>query len=162
MAFFNKLNDLAKNIGDKTGDVLETGKLNAKILSEKNAAAAEIKKIGEYYYQLYASGGEVAQEVLEFCEAAKAHFDVIAEAQAEIDGIKTAKEEAPAAAPIQTQQSRFCPECGTSVAADTKFCANCGHKFEVQEEPQETACPECGTVVEPGTRFCGNCGHKMD
>ena len=31
MALFDKLSDFAKNIGDKTTDAIETGKLNSKI-----------------------------------------------------------------------------------------------------------------------------------
>ena len=53
MAFFDKLNQVAKNLGDKTTDAIETTKLNTKIHTERNAAAEEFKKIGEYYYNVY-------------------------------------------------------------------------------------------------------------
>jgi len=39
MAFFDKLNQVAKNIGDKTNDAIETTKLSSKINAEKSAAA---------------------------------------------------------------------------------------------------------------------------
>lgn len=69
MAFFDKLNDLAKNIGDKTNDAIETGKLNSKINSENAAAMEEIKKIGTYYYNLFAADAGnslIVPEVLNF------------------------------------------------------------------------------------------------
>lgn len=44
MAFFDKLGDLAKNIGDKTSDAIETNKLNSKINTENAAAGEELKK----------------------------------------------------------------------------------------------------------------------
>ena len=78
MAFFDKLNDFAKNIGDRTTDAIETGKLNSKVNAEKNLAGEDLKKIGEFYYNLFASGGEVAPEVLEACQSAKAHYDAAA------------------------------------------------------------------------------------
>lgn len=34
MAFFDKINSIAKNVGDKTGDAIELAKINARIASE--------------------------------------------------------------------------------------------------------------------------------
>ena len=74
MAFFDKLNAFAQNITDKTNDAIETGKLNSKITSEKNLAGEELKKIGTYYYEKFANGEEVDPAILEFCNAAQAHY----------------------------------------------------------------------------------------
>ena len=49
MAFFDKINDFAKNISDKTSDAIETSKLNSKIAAEKLAANEELLKIGQHY-----------------------------------------------------------------------------------------------------------------
>ena len=132
MAFFDKLNQVAKNLGDKTSDAIETTKLNSKIHSERNAAGEELKKIGEYYYNVYLSGGCVADEVLEACQKAKAHYDAIEAAKAEINDIKA--EAAPVqAAPVQptvtpaAPAANVCRTCGTVVAEGTKFCGNCGN-----------------------------------
>ncbi|MBR2435400.1 MAG: zinc ribbon domain-containing protein [Lentisphaeria bacterium] len=141
MALFNKLENFARNLGDKTSDVIETGKLNAKINSEKALAAEEWKKIGEFYYNPFASGAETAPEVLEACEAAKAHLDAAAEAQAEIDRIKAEKEaeEQARAAAYEAEKAAAesaasgtitCPECGAAVAEGKKFCGECGTKIE--------------------------------
>jgi len=99
MAFLDKLSDVAKKVsdkttevakkvGDKAEDAIETGKLNAKIASERHAVQDDLKRIGEYYYLRFASGDEVAPEVLGYCNSAKAHYDVIAEAQEELRRLK--------------------------------------------------------------------------
>lgn len=86
MAFFDKLNQVAKNIGDKTNDAIETTRLNSKINAERSAAGEELKKIGEFYYARFAASGEAAPEVLEFCQSAKARYDAAAAARAEYQG----------------------------------------------------------------------------
>lgn len=150
MAFFNKLNDLAKNIGDRTNDAIETGKLTAKIHTERNAASEDLKKIGEHYYHIFAAGGEVPEELAEIFQSAKAHFEAAESAQLEIDRIKAenaaeknASKEAEdglgvaaavaAAAPEPEPAvpvKRFCSNCGTEAAGDTRFCSECGTKLE--------------------------------
>ncbi len=178
MALFNKLENFARNLGDKTSDVIETGRLNAKINSEKSLAAEEWKKIGEFYYNLFASGGEsgVAPEVLEACESAKAHLDAAAEAQAEIDRIKAEKEaeEQARAAAYEAEKAAAesaasgtitCPECGAAVAEGKKFCGECGTKIEIpipEPEPEGITCPECGAPIAEGKKFCGECGTKIE
>ena len=103
MAFLDKLSDVAKMVGDKTTEVakkvgdkaedaIETGKLNAKIAAERHSVQDDLKKIGEYYYLRFAAGDEVAPEVLGYCNSAKAHYDVIAEAQEELRILKAADE----------------------------------------------------------------------
>ena len=120
MAFFDKLNQVAKNIGDKTNDAIETTKLSSKISAEKSAAAEDMKKIGEHYYNLFAAGGEVAPEVLEFCQSAKAHYDAAAAAQAEIERIKAENEAEKSPAPIAAPAGNACPSCGASNAPKHK------------------------------------------
>jgi len=188
MAFFDKLNEFTKNLGDMTTDAIETTKLNSKVNAEKTAAGEELKKIGEYYYGLYVSEGVVAPEVLEFCEAAKAHFDAAEEAQAEIDKIKEAQEaakaekeaaaaaaQAAAAASMQVAQMAtpveavageiVCTNCGNVNPAGTKFCGGCGTKLEIPEVPAEPVkrfCTGCGAELKDGLKFCGECGTRVE
>ncbi len=167
MAFFDKLNDFAKNISEKTTDAIETGKFTSKVNAERSAAGEELKKIGEYYYNVFANGGEVAPEVLELCQSAKAHYDAAAEAQAEIDRIRAENEaEKAAAAAAQAQAAPsgiVCPSCGTANAPGVRFCQNCGTKLELPPPaPVSVTCPDCGAANTPGTRFCGSCGAKLE
>ncbi len=169
MAFFDKLSDFAKNIGDKTTDAIETGKLQSKINSEKSLAGEELKKIGEFYYNAWLNGGEIAPEILEVCTAAKAHYDAADEAQAEIDRIRAENEaaKAAAAAPAAPEVPAapagiVCTACGAENAPGTKFCCNCGNKLEIPAPPEPKICPNCGATVADGMRFCGECGQKME
>lgn len=169
MAFFDKLGDLAKNISEKTTDAIETGKFASKANSEKNLAGEELKKIGEYYYNLWLESGEIAPEVLEFCAAAKAHYDAAAEAQAEIDRIRAENEaaKAAAAAPVAPATSAapagiVCTACGTANNPGTKFCCNCGNKLEIPAPPAPRICPNCGATIADGMKFCGECGTKTE
>ena len=131
MAVLDKINQVAKNIGDKTNDAIENTRLNQKINSERAAAGESFKKIGEYYYNVYLSSGEVAPEVLEFCQGAKVHLDAVAEAQAEIERNKAEGSQNMQAAPAQPAQGGgFCQNCGTPLAPGTKFCQGCGAKIE--------------------------------
>ena len=180
MAFFDKLNDFAKNIGDKTTDAIETGKLNSKINAENTAAGEELKKIGAYYYNLFIAGDEnkaVAPEVLEFCQNAKAHYEAAAAAQAEIEKIKADNEAAKAAAAEQAaapvtpivpaaapSAGLTCSACGSVNAEGTKFCQNCGRKLEPPAPVvvEGNICPGCGATNDAGVKFCRECGSKLE
>ena len=180
MAFFDKLSDIAKSIGDKTGDAIETSKLSSKITAEQNAAGEELKKIGEHYYRIFTETGAADPEVMEFCAAAKAHYDAAAESQAEIARIKAENEAqkasaeaqkaaaaaaVPAAvAPAQAPAGLICTGCGAVNEEGTKFCRECGQKLEPPAPPAPVGnvCPGCGAVNEEGTKFCRECGQKLE
>jgi len=168
MAFFDRLNDFAKNISDKTTDAIETGKLQSKANTEKNLAGEELKKIGEFYYKLWLEGAETAPEVLEFCTAAKAHLDAADEALAEIARIRAENEAAKAAAAPTVSAAApmgdVCPGCGTVNNPGTKFCCNCGTKLEipVPAAPVPKFCVNCGAELKEGMKFCGGCGTRTE
>jgi membrane protease subunit (stomatin/prohibitin family) len=59
------------------------------------------------------------------------------------------------AAPVAVQPiaaTRPCPKCSTPVAANAKFCSECGSSLRAP------ACPACGHATQPGARFCIECG----
>jgi hypothetical protein len=144
MAFFDKLNDLAKNIGDKTGDAIETGRLNSKIAADKKEIAALMQKAGEYYYEKYKNGEVPPEEIKDYFAAADEKYIQILENQSEISKLRTADEPGRAAG----SESQSVPE--TSAAMET------------QDAPGKIACPGCGAMHDAGTRFCGECGSRME
>ena len=48
----------------------------------------------------------------------------------------------------------ICPKCQFENREGSKFCGECGHKFEI-------TCPECGTNNRAGNKFCDECGHEL-
>ncbi|MDY3919541.1 MAG: zinc ribbon domain-containing protein [Candidatus Limivivens sp.] len=194
MAFLDRVNELAKNvakdimdatknIGDVTNETIESTKLNAKIAPEKRSLDAEMKKIGEYYYQKYKDGESLEEGVLEFCAEADIHRGKIEELERMIAEIEAARikreeakvqEEAEKAAEVEVveepeKETVACPQCGAENGAHMNFCSQCGAKLEIQEEPEKEEepeeplkfCPNCGKELEPGMKFCGSCGTKL-
>ena len=149
MAFLDKINQVAKNIGDKTNDAIENTKLTQKINSEKGAAGEEFKKIGEYYYNVFLSGGEVAPEVQEACKIITEQLEAERAAREAAEQARRQAEGAP------------CPVCGTKNEAGVKFCRECGAKMAA-EQPEQRLCPQCGATVRAGKKFCTECGCKME
>jgi len=155
MALFDKLTQVAKNLGDMAGDTIETTKLNARAAKENAQALEQITKIGDFYYKQFLNGIEVAPEVAEYCQTAKSFYDAAAATQAEIERIKTASAQPSYGA--NSPNGATCPGCGAPAPAGTKFCNNCGSRIETPVA-QNSFCPGCGTQLSPGTKFCNNCG----
>ena len=112
MAFFDKLNQVAKNIGDKTSDAIETTRLNSKIAAEKLAANEELLKI--------ASAAPVGGITCPGCGASlPAGTKFCSGCGSKIE-----------AAPAPQNQNVFCTGCGTQLPAGTKFCNSCGQRLD--------------------------------
>ena len=97
MAFLDKLGSAARSLGDKAGGAVETAKFNGKIKGEEKAIAECLKKLGEYYYGLHKSGGELPEEAAALCAQIDDRNAAIDEARAEIEKIKAAEPAAPPA-----------------------------------------------------------------
>ena len=164
MAFFDKLSDMAKTIGDKAGEAIESTKLNSKINSEQTAINALYQRIGAHYYEKHQAGEDVTEEAAAWCVEINEHNAAIAEAKAEIERIKAenAAASVPAptvpAAPVTAPEADgvACPDCGKQNSVGTKFCQECGGKLETAR-----ICV-CGATVAPGVKFCGECGAKFE
>lgn len=129
MAFFDKINDFAKNATEKTNNVIETTKLSAKIESEQRNINALVQKIGEYYVAKIDAGETLDEEVMSIFEGIANGRKNIADMRAEIEAIKAPKEEEKEEAVPEAEAApevKFCPNCGKELSADAKFCLNCG------------------------------------
>lgn len=49
-----------------------------------------------------------------------------------------------------------CPECEAPLAANAKFCPECGAKLKAKNN-----CPSCGAKLNPKAKFCMECGEKV-
>jgi len=119
MAFFDKLNDLAKTAVDKTGTAIENGKISVKITGEERSIAAASARIGEYYLAKLDAGEVLDEPVMEIYAEITEHRGAIEALRAELSSPKPAAEPAAAAA-------KFCKACGAKLTAGTKFCPECG------------------------------------
>jgi membrane protease subunit (stomatin/prohibitin family) len=162
MALLGKINQFAKNVGDKAGGAIETSKLNSKINSEQNAIDAVMKQIGEFYYAKYAETGTIDEGAAGFCTTIDGHKTAIAEANAEIERIKAANTAAASAPAPSATGGAVCTVCGKVNATDRKFCGECGGKLEIPVAPEGRVCPACGAQAAPGLKFCGECGAKLE
>lgn len=183
MALLDKLNKLAKNIEDKTGDAIELSKHSATITSSEHGFNSDIKKIGEFYYDFFINGGQVEPNILPVLQSAKAHQEAIAEAKSEIERInaenaaereaakaeraaarEAAKAEKEAARLAETENAEEAvvdeePDAGTAEYAEGEPEADADNTTVVVEA---NICPSCGADVDPGAKFCGDCGYKME
>jgi membrane protease subunit (stomatin/prohibitin family) len=50
-----------------------------------------------------------------------------------------------------------CPECKKDIAADSKFCPDCGANLAAT-----TKCPKCAKELPASSKFCPDCGTKME
>ncbi|RJR44989.1 MAG: SPFH domain-containing protein [Desulfobacteraceae bacterium] len=53
-----------------------------------------------------------------------------------------------------SQGNVSCPECRNAIAANARFCPQCGHQQVVFQQ-----CPKCGKNLVPNAKFCSRCGH---
>ena len=173
MAFLEKLNKMAKNIEDKTGDALEISKHTAQKAKEEAAHREDLRKIGKFYYDFYLAGGQIEADIMEVMESAKAHADAVAQAQAAIDGIRdeNALEKAEKLTAKEAQAEAAAEEAVQEAAEETE---NITEEPVAQEAeppqpeeigqpvPTERICSVCGNRVEAGVKFCGECGNKME
>lgn len=157
MDLFDKIGNIAKNIGDKTNDAIEITKLNAKIASEKSAAAEELKKIGEFYYKKFADEEPIDTEIQEFCNNAAGHYETIEQAKAEIERIK--RENNPKGNNADNAEAGQ-PEENKNNTGDTAAA-------EPEKKPDPApesmvVCPSCQALNREGLRFCTQCGSLLE
>jgi membrane protease subunit (stomatin/prohibitin family) len=50
-----------------------------------------------------------------------------------------------------------CPDCGTAISTDSRFCPRCGHQLL-----QLVRCIDCGKNLTPKARFCSQCGRMTE
>lgn len=125
MALLDKLTALTKAATEKTGDMVELTKLNYRLSGEKTAIEEAKKKIGEHYWNKYASGQALDDEVTIFCQEIAAAESNISEIQAEIQAIKKVKER-------EEPNPDVCSACGAKLTEGMRFCGECGAKVDVE------------------------------
>jgi len=63
----------------------------------------------------------------------------------------------PQSTKAQARSEFSCPECHQKIAADAKFCPQCGHQQVVFNQ-----CSKCNKNLAPNARFCSRCGAAVE
>lgn len=109
MAFLDNLKRTAKNIAQRTGDMVEIQKLNMGISQEKDKIRKIYTEIGEEVYQQFKAGNDLGYT--EKCSE-------ITEYEAKIEELQEKQ--------MKLKNSKKCPSCSSEISADTAFCPKCG------------------------------------
>lgn len=104
----------AAQIGEKTSDAFNAGKLNVKLFDLNTDMDVIYKEIGKIIYASHA-GEDTESDVLE------AKLGQADEKMAEINEIK--------AEIAKLSSAKKCPSCGKECENDAAFCSKCGASF---------------------------------
>lgn len=118
---FDQIKDLTKSAVDKGTEVVELGKLKAKIAQEETTIAQIKEHIGNYYWEHYVAGKQLDEPVMKWCRDIEASQSVIAATSAEVKNMKQDTGDV-----NYEKTTNTCRACGHENARDTKFCGNCG------------------------------------
>jgi len=167
--FFDKLSDVtknvAKNVTNKTNDIIEITKLNSKIAAEEGKIKELVMRLGEACLAEFNSGAKLSPAMIEICNAIAEGRARIESINDEVDVIKevgSVNKNAQATRQEPVELEIKCPGCGALMAPGTKFCGVCGTKLpEPEPVVTEIKCAGCGALITAGTKFCGVCGMKL-
>lgn len=115
MAFLDnltkKVGDAAKTAAKKSGELVETTKVNMAISSEEDKIKVIYAEMGKYIYSKYKGGENIDPNLIQNCQL--------------IDGVEenivALKEKL-----MQIKNAKVCPNCGQQVELSTVFCPKCG------------------------------------
>ncbi len=125
MDFKETVSDITKKVTDKASEVIEMGKLSAKIRTESAEVDDLKKKLGEVCFGKYRAGDVLDPEIEQLCAEIEKHKRNIAEDQRKLRRMK----EGDRRTTVDPAAQGFCPYCGAKTGKDAKFCAACGEKI---------------------------------
>ncbi len=105
---------------------------------------------------LYRYSEKIEEYIMPDIDSAIESFNSVMAAQ---EATATPVAETPVAvASVASSEEIECPNCHTKLAANAKFCPECGNKVEAKKP---AFCTECGEPINPGSKFCSSCGTKI-
>ena len=109
--FLNKAKDTAKMVTNKSGEIIESAKLNLAVSNEEDKIEKVYTEIGKKLYGTYCSGKSVDEDVHKLCVEVDDEEAKIRMLKKKIGDLK---------------QTSFCKSCGAIVKKDALFCPKCG------------------------------------
>lgn len=152
MAFFDRLNEMAKTVSEKATDSLETNKLIGDINLTKGNIQAYQRELGEFYWAKFAVGEQLEEEAMLICDKIVAAQDKIRDMEAQIEQIKAESE----ARKAEREAERAERKAAEKAAEAEQAAEKAGIEKEVVP-----VCADCGAVLAEGQKFCGACGKAV-
>ena len=155
MDFFNKLGDFAKNVSDRTNDLLEIGKLNSKIRVEEDEIEQHKLDLGQYMWEKFNTGVAMDEQATVYCLAIRERFGTIDSLKTQIRDIKETQE-------FEKEQQRQKDEARDKMRTQRRELVDELSTAAQSASAPVTVCPACGISVPEGSSFCGSCGTKLN
>ena len=112
------ITETGKTVGEKTKQVGNAARLNAKIIASEHSISDNYTVLGKYYYDTYKDNPD--ESVAENVNAITASLETIKEMKGQLLAIKGLVK---------------CVECGADCPFEDNFCGKCGAKLEKPEPP---------------------------
>lgn len=125
------ITDTGKAVSEKTKQVGEAAKLNAKIVSSEHTVSENYTILGKFYYDNYKNNPD--EGAVEAVNSITAALDAIDEMKAQLLSLKGAVK---------------CTACGAECPIENNFCGKCGAALEKPEAPTEEESAEEAEVIE--------------
>jgi hypothetical protein len=111
--FGKKISEAARNIGDKSHEIVETSKLQHEIHEAEEEIARRYAAIGQRYYEEVGRAGNAAETHREDCAK-------VLECEQAIEVLKLKV--------LRARGVTICTGCGQEIDRELKFCGQCGTK----------------------------------
>ena len=153
MAFFDRLNEMAKTVSEKTNDSLEINKLIGEINLKKGNIQSYQRELGEHFWAKFVTGEQFDAEAMLICDKIVATQDKIHEMEAQITQIKAESE----AKRAEREAERAERKAAEKAAEAERAAEKAG-----MEKASAPVCAACGAVLAEGQKFCGACGKAVE
>lgn len=151
MAFFDSLtkriSSAGQEVAQQTKSFAEVTKLNGSIAEKEKKINALYTEIGRSYYQQHRE-------------------DTVCDQQQSVNEIRELQEQ------IRQCQEQIkqikgivkCPDCGSDVPSNARYCNTCGRRMEEPEASpiNKKKCPSCGALIAENCLFCTACGTRLE
>lgn len=117
MGVFDKVKQGMADAGTKAKILVEVNRLTLQISQKEKEIDETFKNIGKSVFEAIQNNRlpDMEKEITPLCSMVLSNRDEIAQLEAQIKEVRNEKK---------------CVQCSQSVTLDTKFCSNCGYKFQ--------------------------------
>lgn len=142
-----KVSEGARAAAKKSGEMVETTKLNMHVHTEEEKIQKLYVAIGKKVYTVFSETGKAGETFIEECDSIK-------EIEAKIVVLKEKL--------LAVKSVKICTSCKGEIDKGTEFCPMCGTKQEDVKPAtaKDISCAACGVSLPADSSFCTKCGAK--